>query len=189
MPSTDETGKNTRFNAPLVSFLAALSSAISIVEDSFLPFIPLPGVSFGLNNAVFLVNIDKLKAKELLAAQILKAAISGILFRGLNLNYLALSFSGALASSAVLLFYKKFLSRRGFFARQRICAFFFCPCRCADFNIFFDARQSGTFFLPAAIRSCIGCGRCACRSLCKPNKNEDAVSRSSTQKGPNCPQL
>lgn len=114
MPSTDETGKSTRFNAPLVSFLAALSSAISIVEDSFLPFIPLPGVSFGLNNAVFLVNIDKLKAKELLAAQILKVAISGILFRGLNLNYLALSFSGALASSAVLLFYKKFLSRRGF---------------------------------------------------------------------------
>lgn len=114
MPLTDDANGNEKSNLSLISFLAALASAISIVEDTFFPVIPLPGVSFGLNNAVFLISIDRLKPGELLIAQMLKVVIAGLLFKGLNINYLAMSLSGALASTAVLLFYRKFMKQKGF---------------------------------------------------------------------------
>lgn len=111
MPST---GKKRSLDLPLISFLSALSVAISLIEDFFFPAVPLPGVSFGLNNAVFLVFINKLRLEELFFAQLLKVFISSILYKGLNVNSLFLSLSGALSAFLVLALYKNYLQGRGF---------------------------------------------------------------------------
>jgi heptaprenyl diphosphate synthase len=108
MPSTvDERGFSKKWIK--IVFLGALSVSLSAVEDLFLPAVPLPGVSLGLNNAVFLIFLEWLKPLELLIAQLLKVFLSAILYKGLNPVQLTLALSGAFAASAVLLLYKRLI--------------------------------------------------------------------------------
>lgn len=114
MLSTDRKSSTSFPSISFIAFITALSSALSIVEDLLFPAVPLPGVSFGLNNAVFLIVLKRLNVQELMIAQALKVLISGFFLKGLNLTSLFLSFSGALASTIALVVYKKYLFSRGF---------------------------------------------------------------------------
>lgn len=114
MLSIDKKKKNLMVDFPLISFVAALSVAISFIEDFFLPVIPLPGVSFGLNNAVFLVFLRKLSIGEICLAEILKIIASAAVYKGFNPVTLILSTVGAIAVVIVFVIYKKILSNYGF---------------------------------------------------------------------------
>ncbi|MCX7831706.1 MAG: Gx transporter family protein [Actinobacteria bacterium] len=114
MLSTDKKKPTFIVNFTLIAFVAALSVAISFFEDFFLPVIPLPGVSFGLNNAVFLVFLGRLSMTEICLAELLKIVTSAAVYKGFNPISLFLSTAGTAAVLIVFVFYKKILSNQGF---------------------------------------------------------------------------
>jgi|GEM_PF-3683799 len=101
--------KSFSFSGIKIAFLASLAISLNAVEELFLPAVPLPGVSFGLNNAIFLVFLNSLSFAEIAAVQALKVFVSALLFKGFNPIALFLSASGALSATAVLAAYKKYL--------------------------------------------------------------------------------
>lgn len=105
------TGKSRSFSSSAIktAFLASLVISLNAVEELFLPAVPLPGVSFGFNNAVLLVFLNSMSPAEIAAVQALKVLLSALLFKGFSPMALFLSAAGALSATAVLLAYKKYL--------------------------------------------------------------------------------
>lgn len=105
MPSTDNSRRVSKIS--LISFVAAGAIAASLIEDTTLPAIPLPGAGYGLNNIFLLIFASFFSPAEILAVQLLKVIVVNMVLRGLNPIGFFISLSGTLAATFVIVLSKK----------------------------------------------------------------------------------
>ena len=91
--------------AAYVGVLSALAIVLSYLESLLPVFIAVPGVKLGLANAVIVVVLYKLGAREAFMVNMVRIAVSGILFG--NPVMFLYSLCGGVVSYAVMLVLKK----------------------------------------------------------------------------------
>ena len=94
--------------AAYVGVLAALAIVLSYLESLIPVFTSVPGVKLGLANAVVVVVLYKLGAREAFMINMVRIAVSGLLFG--NPVMLLYSLCGGLASYVVMLLLRKLKS-------------------------------------------------------------------------------
>ncbi len=98
----------------LTALMAGLALGVYALEGLIPPIVPLPGVKLGLSNAVSLVCLYILGAKETLAIIAVRVIISSLLFA--NPISMLFSICGALLSFLVMLILKKIMSEANIWA-------------------------------------------------------------------------
>lgn len=98
----------------LTALMAGLALGIYALESLIPPIIPIPGVKLGLANAVSLVCLYILGARETLAVISVRVVISSVLFS--NPVSMLFSLCGALLSFAVMLCLKKIMDEANIWA-------------------------------------------------------------------------